>query len=438
MDQVIQALAKAVANNSLTDIKKILEGGVGPINDHISNNPDIISPLQVAAAHENIDAVKYLVKAGIHVTDSPSLWESALHNHISTEIFLILFSQLQSEINVDDGSSAGVNAAVFEFLQKARDQNECTPKFLIDSVGLEGSVAMLSLVISLGMPVNTSNRCTFSLLHAMIATWDNLKRWYPNFYESVQLEKIRLLIGAGLQINTGHTSPYTVIEFAIMLESQNSSALVRLLLDSFKWDLNRESDVPQKCKHNLMRNRNIKTVTPLIMAMLNVPIFSNTDNQACIVSQLLEAGADCMKETENISPLFFAVERELSGKFDAPCGKSILDAILEFMTPAQVKASSTSNSFSLVMQTLLPEVTNSRGLRSKTLAKLLAKGADPDSLDGPLGLIPIFEFMLRSFAKNGIVEFSTEEEMTMQILLRSDVDIFQENCYGNSVFDLVN
>jgi hypothetical protein len=424
MDLVVQALMLAVRKRSMKDIKPIIDGGIGPINEYLSTSDD--KPLYVAALLQDIAIVKYLVDSGMHVTNHPLMWDCVLGNKISTEIFKILFSQLKSEIVAKNGGPEGVNEAVFTFLQDARDQNKSSPRFLIEYAGIHSSVGMMSLLLSLDIPVTPGNCGECSVIHEIIRTWNYQEHRYPGSFQLLNTEKIRMIIEKGVMFEQG-TRQFSVLEEAIMLQCASSADLVRMLLSSNQWDLNNETVLPPSAGRQ-------DTVTPLILAINNQPINYNLDNQVSIVSQLLEAGVDCMKLTNGVSPLFYAVERNLSRRSDHVDGKTIFDTILDFMTKEQVQASATLDSHSLVMQTLLPGLTNIPGLRSTTLAKLLEKGANPDALDGPTGRIPIFVFMLRSLEGD---RFSAEEERTMQILLNSSVDLYQPNSHGMSVVDLV-
>ena len=138
MDLVVQALMRAVRKRSMKDIKQIIDGGIGPINEYISTSDD--KPLYVAVVVKDIAIVKYLVDSGIQVTNDHKMWNCVLENHISTEIFKIIFSQLKSEIVAKNGGPEGVNEAVFTFLQDARDQNKSSPRFLIEYAGIHSSV----------------------------------------------------------------------------------------------------------------------------------------------------------------------------------------------------------------------------------------------------------------------------------------------------------
>jgi hypothetical protein len=424
MDCVAKDLMVAVERRRMKEVKAILDGGVGPINEYFCNNPDLKTPIHYAVMNKDVCLVKYLVEAGldVKVTNSSTMWNCALRNHVSTEIFEILFKSVASSLNEQNGViSESVNREVLDLLQL-----DChLEDRLISNVAVYGSVAMMKLVLSLGIPMNPGDCNGTSVVHQMIKMWNQLQHVYVDYHGDINIEKIRLMINAGLQFEQGGY-PNSVLEEAIMMRSPLSSELVRLLLSSsHKWDLDRERAGPVA---------GTGTVTPLILALRIKPMDYHTKNQRSIIAQLLEAGADCMKFTDGVSVLFFAVRFLLNEQRHHVSGSNIVEMMLEFMTDAQVKASTTSDKDSLVMQTLLPGLTKSYRLRSNTLEKLLAKGADPDALDGPLKRIPIFEFMLRAL---GTDSFGEEEERTMQVLLQSGLDVFQSNDYGNSVVDLV-
>ena len=423
----MKKMENAIRVGSIQGVQLALKDGVD-INQSVYSD-DHASPLRIAVNFKRPDIVKKLLVEGALVDNNYKMWRSAIRNVYSTDIFEYMIDSLRDQLSTSSNApleGSALTVALWEYLQPSGSLDSAEFSF-IDDVAVYGSPAMLSRMLFHGIPVNTSNEPA-GVIYKLLKNWGGYEPTHPHHYEQFNIEKVRLLILAGANM---HPIPgeLSSLQIAIDICQGLRCDLVRLILETRTCDINIEYFVHGSQYGTLRRGLMLQPRPVFVQNICRFISNPCNDNRVATLVTLLEQGADFTKMWRGLSPLFLALERELKHEYSPQV--SVLDALLEHMTVEQVQMPATSDFQSLVLQTLQPG--NSR---PRTLEKLLAAGADQNTVDGPTGVTPLYYLMSRLLEQN---EVDNEEQQLILILIQSPgLDFFKKIRDGVTVLDLVN
>ena len=433
MNEKLIALETAIRKGSIPAIQGVLHhGGENSLHEFLRMNPiETGRLLSIAVNYARVYVVQNLLQSGFIVDNDRKMWNAVFENMYSTAIFSSLFSQLKLQLNMNGRyTESELNAAAWAYLESGQTVSGRTSTFLIEHLAVHGTAAMLSETISSGLQVNVKNQRPGFVIFAMLSRL-NSTAFLSSTPMMTTIEKFRILLQAGILINeTENDQSLSILDEVISADCSLKGELVRLFLSTgIIGEINRVHENP--------RGRHGELETPLLRA-----IYKDKDetmnNRVDIVSQLLESGASSTQMVNGETPLFVLL-RELGFPYNIRHEQpSLISVFLDNMTPEQVQASTTTDLKSLVYETIKEHGCSIETLRPSVLAKLLAKGADPNVLDGVSGESPLFYLVRRSLKTHGISEFNQCDMATMRVLLQCDrVNICQQNRSGETVIDLI-
>ena len=431
MHKKIRALETAIREGSILDIQGVLHhGGENSLHEYLRMNPiETVPLLSMAVDYARVYVVQNLLQSGFIVDNGGEMWYNVLRNMFPTAIFSSLFSQLKVQLNTNGQyTDSELNAAAWTCLESGhRPMSGRNSTYLIEHVAVHGTAAMLSETISSGPQVNVKNQRPGFVVFAIISELD-MYACPSTAQMSIVIEKVRILLQAGIftHQDPNDQSP-SILDEAISSDVSKEGDLVRLILSTgMIGDINRV---------HVNRSEYHRELTPLLRAIY----LTTFSSRIAKVSQLLKSGANSTQTVMGKCPLIIVLHEigGISAFWDDP-EESLVSTFLDNMTPEQVRASTTPEFSSLVYETVKQHRCTVENLLPSSLAKLLAKGADPNILDGPSGESPLFHLVRRSLKNNGVSDFDECDMATMRVLLQCDrVNIFQQNRSGETVIDLI-
>jgi hypothetical protein len=439
MGENYERLVAAVRKGSVCGIKTVLHsgGGVVDINKHFESDGPDNHVLYTAVIFGRSNVVALLLAFGALVDNKHEMWDSAMFNQYSPDIFLQLFHALTTQLAAAHNNrlqGRRLTTAVWYYLEKGRQIQFRVNRSLLEEVVCSSTTPILSLMLSLGMEVNPANKPAGFAINTLLRDWEREMK-YTRYERGTNTENVRILIEAGAIVCSYPNDGPSVLQLAIDLDKTRDAELVRLILDTDEvHGINVASAYGKKGRVR----------TPLVHVLTVLCDCVTEDNRANMTTQLIESGAVyiqmaqmCASTDVGTSILSLALKRELCFYEDAR-SDSMLDVLLARMTPSEVRMPATTDHGSLVMQAVTKGPRHYDRPTSVVLAKLLAHGADASAVDGPSGQTPLYYLVAKSLGYSRYEPSRAEEnEKVVVQLLQGGADIFRENADGQNVVDLV-
>ncbi|KAJ1490275.1 hypothetical protein T484DRAFT_2018823 [Baffinella frigidus] len=353
-----------------------------------------------------------------HMT--PSEWRSP-------DIFLQLFHALTAQLAAAKNNQllgAPLAAAVWHYIEQGRRTKHGVTRSVLEEVVCESTAKMLSMALYCGMEVNPADKPGVAL-NTILRNWGEGR----GDWDKRNTAKVRVLIEAGAIMCPYPSDGPSILQLAVDVDKTQGAVLVRLVLDTDE-----------------VHGINVESAfggfgaisTPLEQIVTTKYGWrSPRDNRKEITEQLIESGAVYTRMTHSgVSILSLTLERELDALEDAQ-SVSMLDVLLAYMTPSEVRMPATTSHGSLVMQAVARGGRKYERPTSVVLEKLLANGADASAVDGPSGQTPLYYLVAESLRPLYMQRNEYHNEKAVVQLLQGGADIFRENADGQNVVDLV-
>jgi ankyrin repeat protein len=431
-----EKLLTAVNLRSIPRVKAALQDGDVDINGMIFMPVfgRTMSALRIAVHHGLVNMVELLLEHGAVVDNDCEMWGDVFRNKSSTAIFQTLFAAVKRWLHAAHPRLEGeaLTYQAWDYLHEEADEIG-TP--IVDLLAVHGHPSMLAAALEHGLCVAYHHDGGATVIDYMMDNW--MKKWLPfRKYQDFNVEKVRLLIAAGLPLDRVSDGSIPTLHKAIRVDTSDYGELVRTLLESRGCgDVNRQGALVKNPVGGYFE-------TTALAHLITRPISVDGSwdvNSGAILRHLVDAHVDPTLMSNGRSPLLIAVEMcrfAPASLFDIR--SKMVEELLAVMSRTQVYMAGTIESESLIMVILRRRV--DRVDAFPVIQNLLAAGVDPNAIDrvgeNGSGKTPLFYVIERSFNERERSPRGFESEMRM--LIEYGADIHKPNDDGDNVAALIN
>jgi len=263
---------------------------------------------QVSAAHREavqskcVNVVVHLLEHGASVDNERLIWDNAISNQQSTEIFRRLFTTLKTQIHAQPPHLG--DGVIVEHVWKYLNKDSDCP--IEHNIAIHGTPAMLSMAIAHGMQVDIPDSIpvVYALFGHMKCNYrrDDYRTVGPDFEE-----KTRIILALGTRkfpVPTGHLP---LLNMAIAIDTSWNGDLVRICLDDRYCENVNHEQLALGLDEETLPTEQTTTLGHLIAKdYRNGVQYLATFNN--IFVQLMEAGANPVQMSNGCTPILLAVQ----------------------------------------------------------------------------------------------------------------------------------
>ncbi|KAJ1464534.1 hypothetical protein T484DRAFT_1758027 [Baffinella frigidus] len=437
-DAAHKQLMESVRMRSIRNITTALNNGAD-VNELIpihGVNGIFTSALREAVKSKYVNGVVYLLDHGAAVDNRPNMWDSAISNKQSTEIFRRLFATLKQQIRIQSShlQDGEIVERVWEYLDEDRTGH------IEHNIAIHGNPAMLSAALDHGMRVDTPG--SIPVVYALFTHIKSSSRFDYSVVGPDVEEKTRMLLAAGTRKFPVPTGLPSLLSLAIMTDTSCRGDLVRICLDDRHCEDVNHEEIPLRFDQGTFPTQQTTALGHLVTKGYRDGVaYLETFN--FIFMQLVEAGADVLQMSNGRMPLLLAVQacvqhnwRHLHNEDVMKVQIGAVKDILAHMTREEIRMPMSHKSHSLIAEACSPEIFIES--RLSLLKMLLKSGADPNAPDGPTGETPLYTVVRRSLdSLSGDSGSACEDMATVLLSNGTEIDIDRPNTNGQTVAHLI-